>query len=119
MLCGLADAVDALRRHGAEPRRVVLIGGAARSRAVQRIATELLGLEITVPEPGEYVALGAARQAAWTLAGSDQPPAWPIDGHRVEPDPARTATGEQTRARYRAVLGGAGPLLSGGQTISL
>jgi xylulokinase len=117
MLCGLVDAVDALRQHGAEPRRVVLIGGAARSRAVQRIATELLGLEITVPEPGEYVALGAARQAAWTLAGSGQPPAWSIDGHRVEPDPVRTATGEQTRARYRAVLAGAGPLLSSGQTI--
>ena len=25
-----------------------------------------------MPEPGEYVALGAARQAAWALAGHDR-----------------------------------------------
>jgi xylulokinase len=112
MLCGLADAVDALETHGVEPRRVVLIGGAARSRAVQRIAAELFGLEITVPEPAEYVALGAARQAAWTLTGTDAAPPWPVDGDRVEPDPARIAVGEQTRARYRAVLGAARPLLT-------
>ena len=30
-----------------------------------------------VPEPEEYVALGAARQAAWALAGTPEPPAWP------------------------------------------
>jgi xylulokinase len=71
MLCGLADAVEALRTHGVTPRRVVLIGGAARAASVQRIAGELFGLEVSVPEPGEYVALGAARQAAWTLAESD------------------------------------------------
>ena len=30
-----------------------------------------------VPEPEEYVALGAARQAAWALAGTPEPPDWP------------------------------------------
>jgi xylulokinase len=29
-----------------------------------------------VPEPAEYVALGAARQAAWVLSGGDEPPTW-------------------------------------------
>jgi xylulokinase len=29
-----------------------------------------------VPTPAEYVALGAARQAAWTLSQSDSPPSW-------------------------------------------
>jgi xylulokinase len=77
MLCGLADAVDALVRQGVEPRRVVLIGGAARSAAVCAIAPSLLGLPVVVPEPGEYVARGAARQAAWTLAGG-QPPEWDL-----------------------------------------
>jgi xylulokinase len=29
-----------------------------------------------VPEPGEYVADGAARQAAWVLSGDTEPPHW-------------------------------------------
>jgi xylulokinase len=29
-----------------------------------------------VPTPAEYVALGAARQAAWTLSGADATPSW-------------------------------------------
>jgi len=51
-----------------------------------------------VPPPEEYVALGAARQAAWVLAGGDRPPAWHLAGtSRHEP---RTATGASVRARY-------------------
>ena len=113
MLCGLADAVAALRDHGVRPGRVVLIGGAARSQSVRRIAAELFGLEVIVPEPAEYVALGAARQAAWTLAGSDQPPEWPIQADRLEPEPERVAAGERVLARYRETLSAAGPLLGG------
>src|SRR5699024_841306 len=66
MLCGLADAVDALQDSGIAPERVVLLGGAARSTAVQQIATGLFDLPVWVPRPAEYVAIGAARQAAWT-----------------------------------------------------
>jgi xylulokinase len=49
---------------------VVLIGGAARSAAVRALAPGVFGMPVTVPEPAEYVALGAARQAAWALAAS-------------------------------------------------
>jgi xylulokinase len=35
---------------------------------------------VAVPEPEEYVALGAARQAAWVLAGTPAPPEWPRRG---------------------------------------
>ncbi|GIH75079.1 xylulokinase [Planobispora longispora] len=73
MLCHLADAFDAL---GLDPARVLLIGGGARSEAVRRIAPAVFGRPVAVPEPGEYVADGAARQAAWLLAGGDEPPAW-------------------------------------------
>ena len=69
MLCGLADAVDAVRALGTPVERVVMVGGAARSRAVREIASAVLGVPVTVPPPGEYVARGAARQAAWVLAG--------------------------------------------------
>ena len=40
------------------------------------MAATFFDYEIAVPEPGEYVALGAARQAAWALAGSAEPPQW-------------------------------------------
>lgn len=111
MLCGLADAVDVLGSTGVTPERIVLIGGAARSRAVQRVAAELFDLPVWVPEPGEYVALGAARQAAWVRSGAGQPPAWTLHGAGLEPVAAGTATAQEVRARYRAVLDAAGPLL--------
>ncbi|SKC38564.1 FGGY family carbohydrate kinase [Krasilnikoviella flava] len=80
MLCGLADGLDALRAQGVPIERVMLIGGAAQSPAVQQVATQVFGLAIGVPEPGEYVADGAARQAAWVLAAAGDPgaaaPAW-------------------------------------------
>lgn len=91
MVCGLADGLDALRDTGLEPQRVLLVGGAARSPAVQQIASAVFGLPVLVPADAEYVALGAARQAAWTLQGGPTPPEWPVDPVRtveVEPTPA-------------------------------
>lgn len=70
MLCGLADGLGALRTQGVAVERVMLIGGAAQSPAVQQIAPQVFGLPISIPEPGEYVADGAARQAAWVLAAA-------------------------------------------------
>ncbi len=64
MLGGLAAGLDALRDLGVPLRRVLLIGGGARSAAVQSLAATVLGLPVEVPAPAEYVALGAARQAA-------------------------------------------------------
>ncbi|MEE6257329.1 xylulokinase [Plantactinospora sonchi] len=76
MLCALADGLDAMLAHGATANRIILVGGGARSEAVRRIAPEVFGCPVLVPEPGEYVADGAARQAAWVLAGGEQPPTW-------------------------------------------
>jgi xylulokinase len=45
---------------------------------VCRIAPTVFGRPVTVPDPAEYVAIGAARQAAWTLLQSAQPPPWPV-----------------------------------------
>jgi len=77
MLCGLADGLDALHAMGVDSRRVLLVGGAARSPAVARVASAVLGCPVVVPEPGEYVADGAALQAAWVLTGGAEPPPWP------------------------------------------
>src|SRR5579859_5813832 len=76
LLCSLADAVGNLADCGIIAQRVVLIGGAARSEAVRRIAPAIFGVPVTVPPPAEYVALGAARQAAWALSGAAEPPSW-------------------------------------------
>ena len=111
MLCGLADAADALVTEGITLGRLVLIGGAARSRAVQQIAADLFETEAWVPEPAEYVALGAARQAAWALSGAAEPPTWTPSGMTVQPDAARAAAAHRSRDRYRAVLHDADPLL--------
>ncbi len=92
LLCALADAVQAVERvAGQEAERILLIGGGARSDAVRRLAPSIFGRPVTVPPPGEYVALGAARQAAWALSGKAEPPSWPLgsvetyDAH-AEPD---------------------------------
>lgn len=83
LLCGLADGIDALVATGTPVDRVLLIGGGARSQAVQQIAPTVLGRPVLVPPPGEYVADGAARQAARALDGGADPPHWERKGTRV------------------------------------
>jgi xylulokinase len=96
MLCALAAALDALTREGVEARRVILVGGGARSRAVQSLAPHLFGLPVVVPEPAEYVARGAARLAAWALAGTQEPPSWSVAaGGVLSPDGSGTAVRAQ------------------------
>jgi xylulokinase len=54
------------------------------------MAPAILGAPVTVPAPGEYVALGAARQAAWALSGAAEPPTWKppaAETHDAEPTP--------------------------------
>ena len=70
MLSALADGLAAVTELGAPVSRILLIGGAAFNEAVQRIAGEVFSAPIDVPEPGEYVAAGAARQAGWALTGT-------------------------------------------------
>ena len=84
VLCSLADAVEDLACCGITATRVILIGGAARSEAVRQIAPGIFGVPVTVPPPAEYVALGAARQAAWALSGTPGPPEWPLPGTGAE-----------------------------------
>ncbi len=68
--CGLSDGLDAVRNCGIETGRVVLVGGGARLRSMQLVLSGVLETEVVVPTPGEYVAEGAAVQAAWALTGS-------------------------------------------------
>lgn len=98
LLCSLADAVDAL---GIEARRILMIGGGSRSAAVRRLAPSFLGAPVVVPEAGEYVALGAARQATWALAGTAQPPSWPAPaGTEHAASSVEVSAAAAVRSRY-------------------
>lgn len=97
MLCGLADGLDAVRRHGVLAARLLLTGGAAHNAAVSSIAAQVFDVPVVIPRPAEYVALGAAVQAAWALTGVR--PEWPIE-LVAEPAPdTRAIIREQYRAR--------------------
>jgi xylulokinase len=104
LLCGLADGLEAIAALGNPVRRVFLIGGGARSEAVRRLAPAVLGVPVLVPPPGEYVADGAARQAAWVLAGGDTPPVWPAASTQTyEADPVPFVRARYAEARELTV----------------
>ncbi|WP_062297982.1 xylulokinase [Demequina maris] len=76
MLAAQAVGMDAILSAGVVAKRALLVGGSAQNPAVQAIAAQVFDVPVEVPEPGEYVAAGAAVQAAWALTGSR--PAWPL-----------------------------------------
>jgi xylulokinase len=76
LLCSLAYCLDKISAQGVDAERIILVGGGARSEAIRVIAPSIFGKPVLLPTPAEYVALGAARQAAWTLSQSDSPPNW-------------------------------------------
>jgi len=76
VVAGMVYAANSLKREGFLPMRILLIGGAAKSPAVQEITAEMFASVIHLPDAGEYVADGAARQAAWALSGKNEVPNW-------------------------------------------
>jgi len=101
VLCGLADGLDALVAQGARVERVLLIGGGARSAAVRQIAPSVFGCPVLVPPAGEYVADGAARQAAWVLEAGSAPPEW----ERAGTEEFQADAVPAVRQRYAEVRG--------------
>ncbi|ROP74508.1 xylulokinase [Curtobacterium sp. PhB115] len=85
MLCALADGLAAVEDTGVTVSRLLLIGGAARNAAVRAVAAQVFGRDVLIPEPGEYVASGAAKQAAWALTGTL--PSWDVATTTVPADP--------------------------------
>jgi xylulokinase len=100
LLCGIADGLDALSSIGVRPEHILLVGGGSQSAAVQALAPDIFGLHVVRPEPAEYVARGAARQAAWALSGSTAPPDWPLRAASAH-EPHDVDAGAEVRAQYR------------------
>lgn len=69
VLNSLADAIDVLRQSGGTPDKVLLIGGGSKSQALRQAAASIFNLPVEIPTTREYVALGAAKQAAWAATG--------------------------------------------------
>ena len=63
LLTHMRFALECVRELGVPIEKVLVVGGGARSRAVQSLAAKFLGVPVEFPEAAEYVALGAARQA--------------------------------------------------------
>jgi xylulokinase len=109
MLCGLADALDVLRGRGVDVRRIFLLGPAAELPAVQAMAPALFGAQVVVPQPADYAALGAARQAAWALGVSQgtldprTPPMWQGPVAQVLEPGEELAVGQAVRQQYVSV----------------
>ncbi|MFN3254583.1 MAG: xylulokinase [Ilumatobacter sp.] len=100
VVCGLLDGLDALRSHADVTGRLVLVGGGARSLAVQRVVAGLCDLEVVVGRVDEAVAVGAAVQAASVLEQVDPTEIqrrWGL-GESVAVD---GVDGGDIRARYR------------------
>jgi xylulokinase len=96
LLCGLADGLDAVRGQGVDAQRILIVGGAAQNPAVQQIAAQVFDVPVVIPKPGEYVAAGAAAQAAWALTG--ERPNWPLSITAEPPVDFRPVIREQYRA---------------------
>ncbi len=98
LLSSMAYCIDKITDQGVDVERIILVGGGARSEAVRRIAPAVFGTAVHVPPPAEYVALGAARQAAWVVSGEESPPSWSIGAsacYEADPTP-------QVLERYQA-----------------
>ena len=78
VIAGMVYATQAVEKLGVSYSRVLLIGGAAKNEAVQKITADFFAQTIHLPPTGEYVADGAAKQAAWALNESAQPPQWKL-----------------------------------------
>lgn len=108
LLCSLADGIAHLAAHGVVVRRILLVGGGAQSQALREIAPAVFGMPVLAPTPAQYVALGAARQAAWALSESDRPPAWhppPTDEYTADPAPEVLAHYARVRDLTEGVTG--------------
>jgi len=101
LLCSLADGLDAIKALGVATSRVLIVGGAAANPAVQQIAAQVFDVPVCIPQPGEYVADGAARQAAWALTGTR--PTWPVElAATPEPDPQPVIREQYAKAAQAA-----------------
>jgi xylulokinase len=106
VVCGLLDGLDALRTQGVAAGRVLLVGGAARSRAVRQVLADLAGVPVVVPNVEEAAATGAAVQATAVLTGESTDEVaerWRLGGGDEQAPTAAASAADDVRAAYEAL----------------
>ncbi len=106
VICGLLEGGDLLAAHGlARDGRLIVTGGASRSRAYRQILADLSGREVWTCDLPEAAAAGAAVQAAAALTGrttAEVAAEWrPEYAIVAEPDAGASTRAEEIRAKYR------------------
>jgi xylulokinase len=106
VLCGLLEGGDLLASKGVKSDgRLILTGGAARSRAYRQALADFTGRTVWICPTPETAAMGAAVQAAAALETTsvDQvASAWaPILEVGAEPDPHASDAAQAARQSYR------------------
>ncbi|MBA8808394.1 FGGY family carbohydrate kinase [Promicromonospora sukumoe] len=96
--------LDTLRDCGVHPGRLILIGGAGQSPAVQHVLAQMVDIPVLVPELDEYVTKGSAMQAGSALTGAF--PEWsaamsPLAPVPLEPRIAGQHVAAQVTMGYR------------------
>lgn len=109
-LASQVEMLDALEACGIRPRRLMLIGGAAQSPAVQQILTQMVDMPVAVPHVDEYVTKGSAMQAVAALTGAF--PDWAAGCSELSPSASSPEILEQ-HAAAKAALGYADDLSEG------
>ena len=107
VLCGLLEGLDRLAEEGVHPdRRLILVGGAARSKAFRQTLADLTGKPVWTASLEEVAAAGAGVQAAAALLGESAAQiarrwAPPLE-LAAEPNPEFPR--QEVRERYRRAL---------------
>jgi xylulokinase len=94
--------MDLLRNCKVNANKLMLIGGAAESPAVQTILSRMVDVPVVVPEFHDYVTKGAAMQAAAALVGSF--PSWQVVTTELPTAPLQSQIADQ-HAAAKSVLG--------------
>lgn len=97
---GVRHNVATMRDAGADPRRIVAVGGGTTGGLWTRIVSDVTGLAQDVPEETIGASYGAAYLAALTLDPGAAIDAWNPVGERVTPDPATRAAYDDRYAAY-------------------
>ena len=99
----LRYGLDLLRDTGFEGQEIRLVGGAAKSPLWRQVLADVLGMPLVCPQHTEAAALGAALQAAWSVAPGQDPPAslavLCARGVKLD-EPTRTAPRADAQADY-------------------
>lgn len=98
------DAFAVLRERGADPERIIMAGGGARSPVWRQIVADVLGLPVHALATADQAAMGAAILAAAGIGGLDPVAtarAWSSYGAAIEPSRSGMARYAELTELYR------------------